>query len=165
MFIVFQCSKRPTFKSFINNLQSFFTSNMNRPSFDELPFRKGDPPFSAWSLYGEDDQLGTLNLLTSKVVAEAGKEIKTGVRVGLDLTLDYLKQPSHNRLALKHNIIHKAPRAVHDDEITLNTQVREISVTGNRSVVCSHVHRSLRSGMDSATLGIVSQKNSITDGQ
>jgi hypothetical protein len=44
---------------------------MNYPSFDELPLRQGDPPFSAWSLWGEDDELGTLvglrNMYTSPV--------------------------------------------------------------------------------------------------
>ncbi|PGH08298.1 hypothetical protein AJ80_07894 [Polytolypa hystricis UAMH7299] len=94
-----------------------------RPSFDELPLRKGDPPFSAWGLYGMDDQLGTLNLLTPEVIREASKEIKTGVRIGLDQPLNYIVRPSHKRLPLTHKIIHKAPRPVHDDEITMNTQV------------------------------------------
>lgn len=95
---------------------------MPRPSFDELPLNKGDPPFSAWNLYGKTDELGTLNLLTPEVVAEAAKEIKTGTRVGLDLPLNFLKRPSHNRQALKHTII-KYPRPNHDDHIELNTQV------------------------------------------
>ena len=45
------------------------------PSFDELPQWKG---FSgcAWDVWGENDQLGTVNLLTPEVVKEAAKEIK-----------------------------------------------------------------------------------------
>ena len=34
------------------------------PSYRELPIREGLPPKSAWGLFGDDDQLGTLNLLT-----------------------------------------------------------------------------------------------------
>lgn len=94
-----------------------------RPKFDDLPLKEGDPPFSAWGLYGADDQLGTLNLLTTEVVKEASKEIRTGVRVGLNLPLDIPSPASHNRF-FKHEIIHKAPRAVHDDVVHLNTQVR-----------------------------------------
>jgi hypothetical protein len=95
---------------------------MPRPSFDQLPLNGDDPPFSAWGLYGKDDELGTLNLLTPEIVAEAAKEIKLGIRIGLDLALNFLKRPSHNRQALKHNII-KYPRPNHDDSIELNTQV------------------------------------------
>lgn len=53
------------------------------PPFSDLPLRKGDPPFSAWGLW-ENDQLGSLNYLTNELVLKAAKEeIKTGNRVGL----------------------------------------------------------------------------------
>ena len=45
------------------------------PTFDELPkFRN----FSgcAWEVWGKDDQLGTVNLLTEDVVKNAAGEIK-----------------------------------------------------------------------------------------
>ncbi|KAK4495067.1 hypothetical protein PRZ48_013394 [Zasmidium cellare] len=92
-----------------------------RPPFDQLPLHKGDPPYSAWGLYGEDDQLGALNLLTPEIVAQAAKEIKTGIRVGLSLPLNLPSPPSHSRF-FRHRILHKAPRAVHDDVIEMNTQ-------------------------------------------
>ena len=104
---------------------------MNRPPCDSLPVRKQDPLFSAWGLYGSDDQLYTLNLLTPDGVREAAKEIKIGIRIGLDSPLDYLPRLSHNRLPLKHTIIHKTPRAVHDDVIELNTQVNTIQMDWN----------------------------------
>ncbi|KAL2823613.1 hypothetical protein BDW59DRAFT_163191 [Aspergillus cavernicola] len=94
-----------------------------RPHFADLPLRKGDPPWSAWGLYGQNDQLGTLNLLTPTTVAEAAKEILTGHRIGLDLPIDYLGKPSHGRQGLDHKIIWKSPRSVHDDEIAFNTQI------------------------------------------
>lgn len=50
------------------------------PPFSSLPLNKSDPPFSAWGLYGPDDQLGFLNRQTNEVVSEAAKEIKTGIR-------------------------------------------------------------------------------------
>ncbi len=51
------------------------------PKFTDLPLRKGDPPHSAWGLYGKDDQLGTLNRLTDDVVLKAAKEeIQSGKR-------------------------------------------------------------------------------------
>jgi hypothetical protein len=51
------------------------------PPFSSLPLNKGDPLWSAWGLYGKDDELGMLNRLTDEVVKEAAKEeIRTGVR-------------------------------------------------------------------------------------
>lgn len=94
-----------------------------RPRFEDLPLRVGDPPWSAWGLYGPDDQLGTLNLLTPDIIVEAAKEIRTGARIGLNLPIDYLGKPSHGRQGLSHRIIWKSPRSVHDDEISFNTQV------------------------------------------
>jgi hypothetical protein len=55
----------------------------NRPSFDSLPLRAGDPKASAWGLWGTDDELGTLNLLTSDRVQSASKLVVTGQTVHL----------------------------------------------------------------------------------
>lgn len=75
----------------LQNLSSHLTSNMDDsvilPSFDELPsFHnfKG----CAWGLWGPDDQLGTVNLLTEKVVAQAASEEIKYVQhqiIGVDL--------------------------------------------------------------------------------
>ncbi|KAF9886954.1 hypothetical protein FE257_010695 [Aspergillus nanangensis] len=98
-------------------------SNRKRPAFTELPLRDGDPPFSAWGLYGPNDQLGTLNILTPEVVAEAAREIQTGVRIGLDLPLDYLGTPSAGRVPVRHEIFSRGVgRPVHDDVLEFNTQ-------------------------------------------
>jgi hypothetical protein len=99
---------------------------MTRPSFDELPLRKDDPPFSAWGLYGLNDELGTLNLLTPDVVKDAAKEIQTGVRVALDHSMNRLAKPSHNRAGLKHTLIPGKINPTFDDTIELNTQVCEL---------------------------------------
>lgn len=98
---------------------------MSRPSFEDLPLRQGDPPWSAWGLYGDHDQLGTLNLLTPDAVKEAAKEIKTGIRVGLDFPLDHLVKPTHGRAPLRHDKLWKKPRAVYDDVLEFNTQVSD----------------------------------------
>ena len=45
------------------------------PAYDELPKFK-DFSGCAWEVWGKDDQLGTINLLTDDVVKEASKEIK-----------------------------------------------------------------------------------------
>jgi hypothetical protein len=51
------------------------------PAFEALPLRKGDPHHSAWGLYGERDELGTLNRLTGeRVVSAAREEVRNGTR-------------------------------------------------------------------------------------
>lgn len=51
------------------------------PHFESLPLREGDPPYSAWGLYGDLDELGTLNRLTDELVVETARsEIRTGAR-------------------------------------------------------------------------------------
>ncbi|KAJ4298145.1 hypothetical protein N0V90_006044 [Kalmusia sp. IMI 367209] len=62
--------------------------NAHRPfvSFDELPLHEGDPPYSAWGLYGDDDELGRINLITSEVTKKASKEIRSGETVPLKKT-------------------------------------------------------------------------------
>lgn len=51
------------------------TTPRTLPKFDQLPTFK---EFSgcAWEVWGKDDELGTVNLLTPEVVKEASKEIK-----------------------------------------------------------------------------------------
>lgn len=48
-------------------------SFQNLPAFDDLPKFK-DFSGCAWSVWGPDDQLGTINLLTSDLVQTAAKE-------------------------------------------------------------------------------------------
>lgn len=61
------------------------------PTFEQLPLREGDPPFSAWGLWGEgpESQLGALNYLTDERVLAAIKGVRTGERVGLKYVLSF----------------------------------------------------------------------------
>ncbi|CRK15718.1 hypothetical protein BN1723_010768 [Verticillium longisporum] len=93
-----------------------------RPAFSELPLRKGDPSYSAWGLWGLDDQLGTLNLITPSVVKNASSEIKDGLRFSLNWSLSEPKTPGFRRheFAYEHSIV--GPGNVLDDTLNFNTQ-------------------------------------------
>ncbi|KAK6849637.1 hypothetical protein PG995_013470 [Apiospora arundinis] len=95
------------------------------PDFEDLPLRKGDPHHSAWGLYGEHDELGTLNRLTDdRVAAAARDEIKTGQRISLNWPLDAQSNRSFFQRARFHqDIFPKAPATVNDDVWTFNSQV------------------------------------------
>ncbi|KAK2843905.1 hypothetical protein FQN49_005957 [Arthroderma sp. PD_2] len=93
------------------------------PKFSELPLNKGDPLYSAWGLYGRDDELGFLDRLTDEVVKSAAQEIKTGARISLNWPLDAQKKiPFFGRQVFHKQIINKCPRVVNDDVWTFNTQ-------------------------------------------
>ncbi|KAK5373015.1 hypothetical protein LTS03_006703 [Exophiala xenobiotica] len=78
------------------------------PSFEQLPLRAGDPPYSAWGFW-ENPGLGALNYLSDDNTLQAiKKEVKTGIRIGLK--------------GFERHIVNKAPRVINDDVITFNTQ-------------------------------------------
>ncbi|KAI1080648.1 hypothetical protein F5B20DRAFT_538437 [Whalleya microplaca] len=95
------------------------------PDFDDLPLRKTDPHHSAWGLYGDKDELGTLNRLTDERVAAAAKsEIQTGQRVSLNWPMD--AQPTSaflERQLFHQELIRKPGRTVNDDVWTFNSQI------------------------------------------
>lgn len=97
---------------------------MKLPSFDSLPLRKDGPAGNAWGLFGDNDQMGRLNLITPETVkAAASSEIKEGTRVSLDWPLDTPKLSNiRSRKQFEHKILQLADHHANDDEININTQ-------------------------------------------
>lgn len=92
------------------------------PTFDELPIKPDYPPRSAWGVFGEDDEIGTLNLLTPERVAAAAKLVKTGEVFPMSWELEKPHPPLFNRSALNHTI-HRRRKNVFDDIYdSFNTQ-------------------------------------------
>ena len=58
------------------------------PSFDQLPVRPGAPEGSAWGVFGDDDELGTWNLVTPQKTVEAASLVRKGVTFGLNAPID-----------------------------------------------------------------------------
>jgi len=92
------------------------------PTRKELPDIPGAPAEAAW-VWGDDDYLGRLNLLTPTRVAAAGKEnIKTGEIVPVNLPLNVPNQPAFGRETFKHEIKTLHEGVAYDDLYTMNTQ-------------------------------------------
>jgi len=99
----------------------------SRPSFSSLPLDKNGPAGNAWGLYGKDDEIGALNMLTPSVVKSAASEIQTGERVSLDWSLNLPTFPSFDRPPFDWKMeIRRHPngdkRVVNDDFLNINTQ-------------------------------------------
>ena len=89
------------------------------PQRKDLPKIRGAPEDAAW-VWGEDDNVGRLNLLTPARVKAAASEIKTGEMARLDLPLDIPKQPAFGREAFEHKIKVITEGVAYDDLYTLN---------------------------------------------
>lgn len=63
------------------------------PRYAELPLTPDAPPRSAWGVFGRDDQLGTLNFLTSERRLAALRNISRGDVFSLDLPLHLPRPP------------------------------------------------------------------------
>ncbi|KAH8817018.1 putative cyclase-domain-containing protein [Xylogone sp. PMI_703] len=91
------------------------------PSFEDLPLDPSHPPYSAWYIWGKDDQLGCLNHLTNERVVAAARQIRTGVSVGLNWELHQMSVPPFYRTKLIHEIF-PIEKDVNDDRVQFNTQ-------------------------------------------
>jgi hypothetical protein len=98
-----------------------------RPPFSDLPLDKHGPPKNAWGLYGKDDELGALNMITPDTVKAAAKEIQIGERVSLDWYLNLPTFPSFGRPPFGWTLENRShpngnKRVVNDDHLNMNTQ-------------------------------------------
>ncbi|EPS35492.1 hypothetical protein H072_11096 [Dactylellina haptotyla CBS 200.50] len=91
------------------------------PSRSQLPALPGAPKDAAW-VWGPEDQLGRLNLLTPTRVKAASAEIRTGELIPVNLPLNVPEQPSFGRETFQHTIKSLHDGVAFDDLYHLNTQ-------------------------------------------
>jgi len=92
------------------------------PSYDELPVDPGLPPGSSWGLWGDDDVLGCLNLLTAERVRHGAALVKTGETFALNWDMGMPDPPLFGRAKFDHTVTWLGDTA-HDDLLTnWNTQ-------------------------------------------
>ncbi|KAL1963342.1 hypothetical protein VTN77DRAFT_8463 [Rasamsonia byssochlamydoides] len=96
------------------------------PKLDELKaFNEGKdvPPETAW-IWGENDELGRINLLTPEVTQAAKEsELRDGTVVSLNWSLKYPSRPAFERSAFQHKIaLDPVTQCIFDDWYDMNTQ-------------------------------------------
>jgi len=75
------------------------------PSYHELPIDPTRPPHSSWGVFGDDDQLGTINLLTPERVLHATSLVRRGAVFPLNWDIDKPSPPLFDRRPLRHTLI------------------------------------------------------------
>ena len=79
---------------------------MGLPRYEELPIDPGHPPGSSWGVWGDDDELGTLNLLTDAQTRRAAGTVRRGAVFPLQLPLHEPQPGVVWRVAPTHQILH-----------------------------------------------------------
>lgn len=74
------------------------------PDFDDLPELEGLGLKHAWDVFGRDDVLGSMNLVTDEQTVAAAALVRTGRRISLDLPLNEPSPPLFGRQAYEHTI-------------------------------------------------------------
>lgn len=84
------------------------------PAYQDLPIVEGGAR-SGWRIFGPDDSLGLLNLITPEKAKSAAKAVVTGDTFPLDLPSDFLDPPLFSRGAPRRTTIEVRPGAALDD--------------------------------------------------
>lgn len=93
------------------------TEIQNMPAYADLPVKPGAPEGSAWGLFGDDDQLGCLNLLTPERVVTAAKLVRKGAVFPLNLRIDEPNPPLFGRGAPRVHMLEMGEGIARDDYI------------------------------------------------
>jgi kynurenine formamidase len=86
----------------------------NVPNYDQLPIREGAPAGSAWGVFGDHDQVGTINLLTPERVKQAAGFVRSGRVFALNMSIDIPNPPIFGRGKHSHTIKKLAPYILDD---------------------------------------------------
>ena len=74
------------------------------PSYDDLPVRAGAPAGAAWGVFGDNDEVGTINLLTPERVIAAAASIRSGKVFALNLPINIPNPPLFTRGSYTHTV-------------------------------------------------------------
>lgn len=98
------------------------TMPVRLPCFDDLPIKPEYPSHCAWGVFGEDDQIGTLNLLSPERVAAAARLVQKGDLFALNWELELPDPPLFSRARLRHSITPRRRNVFDDVYDNFNTQ-------------------------------------------
>jgi len=88
---------------------------MDVPNFAELPVRDGAPAGSSWGVFGDNDEIGTLNFIGPEQVAAAAKLVTTGHVFPLNWDLSLPSPAFFKRRSITHTVIERREGFVIDD--------------------------------------------------
>ncbi|KAI8063449.1 hypothetical protein BC940DRAFT_307236 [Gongronella butleri] len=87
---------------------------MSLPNYNQLPVDPKHPPHTSWGLWGDDDNLGTLNKITEQTTAQAAKLVKHGKVFPLNWELEKPSTAMFGRTLIDHKF-HNTQNVAFDD--------------------------------------------------
>jgi kynurenine formamidase len=88
------------------------------PTYAALQSREDGPKGSAWGLFGHNDQIGTLNLLSAESILRATLLVRRGQAFNLDYELNAFAPPvSPFRRSLQHLVACRHDGLIRDDSV------------------------------------------------
>ncbi len=97
------------------------------PTYDELP-RDLSGAGTAWGLFGADDSIGRLNLITHDVVRDAVALVRRGASFGLDTAIGAFEPPlDSTRSSARHRVLRGGAGAVEDLDDALDDYFPQIA--------------------------------------
>lgn len=127
-------------------------------AFDELPLLGESGIRRSWGVFGAEDGLGTLNLITSEIRMAAMASAVTGQVVNVALPLTEPRPPMYDRKTYDHVIVQKNPNA-NDDYVDGLYLQASTQWDGLRHIRCGEHgyyggYTGEFSAADTATLGV-----------
>lgn len=84
------------------------------PKYEQLPIDAARPALSSWGVFGDDDELGTINLLGPAQVRKAAGLVRTGQVFSLNWSLEMPNPPLFERECVAHHLIQLDPAGTDD---------------------------------------------------
>jgi kynurenine formamidase len=95
--------------------------------YDELPLGSDGVP-TAWGLFGVDDSIGRINLITNDVVTDAARLVRRGVTFALDVALDFFNPPLDDSRGLaRHRVLRDGAQDVEGLDDVLDNYFPQIA--------------------------------------
>ncbi|WP_157890502.1 cyclase family protein [Mycolicibacterium goodii] len=108
------------------------TTTMNAigtvPRYDDLPLGRGGR--SAWGVFGPDDTIGRINLLTERHARDAARLVRTGKTFPLNLPLDHFPRMAH-RIAPRHELQRRGPEIYKNAMIAYDELLHDFNPQGS----------------------------------
>jgi kynurenine formamidase len=90
------------------------------PRYRDLPARPGQPPKTAWGLFGTDDNVGMLNLQTPERVVAAARLVRKGAVFAMNWEQEKPNPPLFGRGRFRHTVFRDTPIGHHGDDVLDN---------------------------------------------
>lgn len=90
------------------------------PSYRDLPVVPGNPPKTAWGLFGPDDNVGMFNLQTPERIVAAARLVRTGRVFPMNWEQEKPDPPLYSRGRFRHTVFRDIPVGNHGDDVLDN---------------------------------------------